>query len=112
MRNYARDIQDGWDHAKYYDISGVTIPDDYKTYKQHSHFRCTLSGSYGDLTYDELTRKRRYPFTTYEEFPERLKNAIDKKYAEQQREKMEDIVKQILFFVKLVNIGQQQYTTL
>jgi hypothetical protein len=115
VRSYARDFKDGWDHAKYYDISGVTIPEDYKTYKQHSHFKCTsLSESYFDLTYDALTRTRRYPFSTYEAFPERLKKAIDKKYAEQQREKriirditIEEIVMHVLFFVKLVNIGQQ-----
>ena len=34
VREHLRDIHDGWDHAQYYNISGVTLPKDYKICKK------------------------------------------------------------------------------
>ncbi len=55
----------------YYMINHVVIPEDYKTFKKHAFFDS------GHLSYDDL--------------PKMLRDAIDKQYEEQQREKNSQI---------------------
>ncbi len=97
VRYHERSFADGQDYANYYDISGVTIPEDYRTYKAHPFFQyCHCDKAHPFFQYchcdnekfcDRLTRKYRYPFSAYNQFPEELRNAIDNKYAQQQGEK-------------------------
>ncbi len=86
VATHGRMLEDGGDDAaQYYDISGAIIPKNYKMYKERPFFK------------DDEGARARYIDTLcdhnicrldYIGLPEKLRKAIDKKYAEQQCEKM------------------------
>jgi hypothetical protein len=93
MKTHGRRLEDGYDEAaKYYDISGVIIPEDYKTYKERSFFKDNEGAR--EKYIDTLAHTHNICRLDYIGLPKELRNVIDERYAEQQCEKkmIEDMV--------------------